>query len=160
MTSLRIVIKSCFFSCVNCFEFIITEVFHSCNLQNSTKFWNCYVLRINWIHWQCQLHKQKRSTTLWFSIIIINTHVRISFSMFMFMFLILFSFSIFFTFTLMFFNFFTFMFSIHIIFTAFILCLLADFAHFMIMIKIWSVDEISFIHDDSICSGLFSYLNF
>ena len=51
-------------------------------------------------------------------------------------------------------------FFIHTTFTAFILYLLIDFTHFTTIIKIWSVNEISFIHDSSICLNLFFYLNF
>ena len=79
--------------------------------------------------------------------------------MLMFMFFILFLFSIFLMFMFMFFNFFIFMFFIHTIFMTFILCLITDFAHFMIIIKIQNVDEISFIHDNSIYLNLFSCLN-
>ena len=160
MTNLRIAMKSCFFSCINCFRLAIIKVFHSCNLQNSAGSQNHYVLRISWIHQQCQLHRQKKLTILWFSIIIININVRIFFSMFTFTFLILFSFSILFTFTLTFSNFFTFTFSIHTTFMTFILHLLTDFTHFMITIKTQSVDEISFTYDSSIYSGLFFCLNF
>ena len=60
---------------------------------------------------------------------------------------------------LMFFNFLTFIFFIHITSTVSIFCLLIDFIHFMIIIKIWSIDEISFIHNNSIYLSLFFYLN-
>ena len=79
--------------------------------------------------------------------------------MFTFISLILFLFFILFTLTFTFFNFFTFTFFIHITFTTSILHLLTDFAHLTIIIKIQSVDEISFIHDDSIYLSSFSCLN-
>ena len=80
--------------------------------------------------------------------------------MLMFTLLILFSFFILLTFTFTFSSFFILTFSIHIIFTVFILHLLTDFAHFTIIIRIQSINGISFTYDSSICLDSFSCLNF